>query len=80
MPSVSQQEIALALTRSACLIVVGLYAWWLTSSADSSLRATNTREPDALWDELGAPASMKEAALATADTCLTRERARQSRP
>ena len=63
MTNIPQDEIALALIGTAYLIVVGLYAWWLTRSAEGLLSAIKTREAAELWVELGAPASMKEAAL-----------------
>ena len=61
MTSISQEEITLAFIGSAYMIAVGVYAWWLTRSADALLRAIKKREPAGLWDELGAPASMKAA-------------------
>jgi hypothetical protein len=55
MTNISQEEIALALIGSAYLIVVGLYAWWLTRSVEGLFCAIKACEPDALWNGLGAP-------------------------
>lgn len=61
MSNISQTELALVVIGSVYLVLVAIYALWLNRSAEALLRSVKESEPAELWNELGAPDSIKKA-------------------
>ena len=61
MTELSPNQVSLVFIGTIDLVLVGLFAWILTRQANALLKDVQEECSQGLWEELGAPTTMREA-------------------